>query len=33
MAANLASPVRGQDIITDAEALKTIAAELLGISP
>ncbi|WP_199179524.1 hypothetical protein [Mycolicibacterium goodii] len=33
MAANLASLVRGQDIITDAEALKTIAAEQLDISP
>lgn len=33
MATNLASPVRGQDITTDAEALPTIAAEQLGISP
>lgn len=33
MAANLASLVRGQDVIADAEALKTIAAEQLDISP
>jgi hypothetical protein len=33
MAANLASLVRGQDVIEDAEALKTIAAEQLDISP
>lgn len=33
MAANLASLVRGQDVINDAEALKTIAAEQLDISP
>ena len=33
MAASLASLVRGQDVIADAEALKTIAAEQLDISP
>lgn len=33
MAASLASLVRGQDVITDAEALKTIAVEQLDISP
>ncbi|MGK5112796.1 hypothetical protein [Geodermatophilus sp. CPCC 205506] len=33
MAASLASLVRGQDIVSDAEALKTIVAEQLDISP
>src|SRR5262245_44365068 len=33
MAASLASLVRGQDIISDAEALKAIVAEQLDISP
>jgi hypothetical protein len=33
MAASLASLVRGQDVISDAEALKTIVAEQLDISP
>ena len=33
MAASLASLVRGQDVIADAESLKTIVAEQLDISP
>ncbi|MGV9238984.1 hypothetical protein [Streptomyces nigra] len=33
MAASLASLIRGQDVISDADALKTIAAEQLDISP
>jgi len=33
MAASLASLVRGQDVISDAEALKTIVADQLDISP
>lgn len=33
MAASLASLIRGQDIISDADALKTIVAEQLDISP
>lgn len=33
MAASLASLVRGQDVIADAEALKTIAVDQLDISP
>ncbi|MCP2325242.1 hypothetical protein HDA40_003749 [Hamadaea flava] len=33
MAASLASLVRGQDVVSDAEALKTIVAEQLDISP
>jgi hypothetical protein len=33
MAASLASLVRGQDVVADAEALKTIVAEQLDISP
>jgi hypothetical protein len=33
MAASLASLVRGQDVVTDAESLKSIAADQLDISP
>lgn len=33
MAASLASLVRGQDVVSDAEALKTIVAEQLDINP
>jgi hypothetical protein len=33
MAASLASLIRGQDVVSDAEALKTVVAEQLDISP
>lgn len=33
MAADLASLIRGQDVVTDAQALRTVAAEQLDVSP